>query len=96
MPLRVRRYIAAAARGAKAIDPTRPVGMAIEGHPLAGCRAGYGPLDVLGLNDYFGWYDGEVANRDELSPYLDQIRACHPTKALFVTEFGAEANATGR
>ena len=95
VPARVRRYISAAARTAKGIDPTRPVGMAIEGHPLAGCRPGYGPLDVIGINDYFGWYDGEVANRDDLSPYLDQVRACHPTKALLVTEFGAEANRDG-
>jgi beta-glucuronidase len=95
VPTRVRRYISEAARTAKAIDPTRPVGMAIEGHPLAGCRPGYGPLDVIGINDYFGWYDGEVANRDDLSPYLDQMRICHPTKALLVTEFGAEANRDG-
>src|SRR3954469_25856379 len=95
VPTRVRRYITAAARVAKALDPSRPVGMAIEGHPLAACRAGYGPLNVLGINDYFGWYDGEVANRDDLSPYLDRMRACHPTKALMVTEFGAEANRDG-
>jgi beta-glucuronidase len=95
VPPRVRRYISAAARVAKALDPSRPVGMAIEGHPLTACRGGYGPLDVLGLNDYFGWYDGEVANRDDLSPYLEKMRACHPTKALLVTEFGAEANRFG-
>src|SRR3954452_17204994 len=95
LPPRVRSYIRAAARVAKGLDPSRPVGMAIEGHPLAGCRAGYQPLDVLGLNDYFGWYDGQVANRDELSPYLDRMRACLPRKALIVTEFGAEANRFG-
>jgi beta-glucuronidase len=95
VPLRVRRYINAAGRVAKGLDPSRPVGMAIEGHPLAACRKGYGPLNVLGINDYFGWYDGQVANRDNLSPYLEQMRACHPTKALLVTEFGAEANRNG-
>jgi len=95
LPLRVRRYISAATRVAKGLDPSRPVGMAIEGHPLAGCQAGYQPLDVLGLNDYFGWYDGQVANRDDLSPYLDRMRSCLPRKALIVTEFGAEANRSG-
>jgi beta-glucuronidase len=95
VPARVRRYITAAAGVAKRLDPSRPVGMAIEGHPLTACRAGYGPLNVIGLNDYFGWYDGQVANRDDLSPYLDQMRACHPSKALIVTEFGAEANRNG-
>jgi beta-glucuronidase len=95
VPDRVRAYIKAASRVAKGLDPTRPVGMAIEGHPLAACRGGYGPLDVIGINDYFGWYDGQVANRDDLSPYLDKMRACHPTKALMITEFGAEANRDG-
>jgi beta-glucuronidase len=95
VPTRVRRYIQAASRVAKGLDPTRPVGMAIEGHPLAACRGGYGPLDVIGINDYFGWYDGQVANRDDLSPYLEKMRACHPTKGLMITEFGAEANRNG-
>jgi beta-glucuronidase len=95
VPPRVRQYIRAAARVAKGLDPSRPVGMAIEGHPLSACREGYGPLNVLGLNDYFGWYDGQVANRDDLSPYLEKMRSCHPTKALLVTEFGAEANRFG-
>src|SRR3954453_16518308 len=95
LPPRVRTYIRAATRVAKGLDPSRPVGMAIEGHPLAGCQAGYQPLDVLGLNDYFGWYDGEVANRDELYASLDRMRACLPRKALIVTEFGAEANRFG-
>ena len=95
VPGRVRRYITAAARVAKGLDPSRPVGMAIEGHPLAACRPGYGPLNVIGINDYFGWYNGQVANRDDLSPYLEKMRACHPTKALIVTEFGAEANRNG-
>jgi beta-glucuronidase len=95
VPTRVKQYIRSAARVAKGLDPSRPVGMAIEGHPFAACAAGYGPLNVLGLNDYFGWYDGQVANPADLSPYLDRMRACHPTKALLVTEFGAEANRSG-
>jgi len=95
VPWPVRTYIAAAARAARRMDPSRPVGMAIEGHPRVGCRPGYEPLDVIGLNDYFGWYTGQVANREDLSGYLDAMRACHPRKALLVTEFGAEANRDG-
>jgi beta-glucuronidase len=95
VPTRVRAYVRSAARVAKGLDPSRPVGMAIEGHPLSACRSGYGPLNVLGINDYFGWYDGQVADRDALSPYLDSMRLCHPSKALLVTEFGAEANRFG-
>ena len=36
----------------------------------AGCQAGYAPLDVLGINEYFGWYPGPggtIADQDLLS-----------------------------
>jgi beta-glucuronidase len=80
------------------MDPSRPVGLAVAAYPSAGCQAGYGPLDVLGFNDYFGWYPGPggaLADREGLSPYLDQVHACYPNKALVMTETGAEANRDG-
>jgi beta-glucuronidase len=80
------------------MDPSRPVGMAVAAYPSAGCQAGYKPLDILGFNDYFGWYPGPggaLADRDGLSPYLDQVRACYPRQAIVVTETGAEANRDG-
>jgi len=92
------QYISAAVRQAKALDPSRPVGLAVAGYPSAGCRPQYAPLDVIGVNEYFGWYpgpNGQVADRDELSSFLDGIRGCYPNKAIFVSEFGAEANRSG-
>jgi len=91
-------YIARAAKAAKALDPTRPVGYAVAGYPSVGCQPRYGPLDVIGINDYFGWYPGpggQIADRSLLSDYLDQVRACYPNKAIVVSEFGAEANRDG-
>lgn len=91
-------YISRAARLAKELDPTRPVGYAVAGYPAAGCQPEYGPLDVLGVNLYFGWYpgpNGQIADRTLLSEYLDQVRRCYPAKALFASEFGAEANRAG-
>jgi beta-glucuronidase len=91
-------YIQRAARAAKALDPTRPVGYAVAGYPSVGCQPRYGPLDVIGLNDYFGWYPGpggQIADRTLLSEYLDQVRACYPNKAIVVSEFGAEASRPG-
>lgn len=91
-------YIQAAVRQAKVLDPTRPVGIAVAGYPSAGCRKEYGPLDVIGINEYFGWYpgpNGVIADRDLLSGYLDGVRACYPSKAVMVTEFGVEANRSG-
>jgi hypothetical protein len=91
-------YIADAVRRAKALDPTRPVGLAVAGYPSVGCQPEYGPLDVVGINDYFGWYPGpggSIADRSGLSDYLDSVRACYPKKAIVITEFGAEANRDG-
>ncbi len=91
-------YIERAVRQAKALDPSRPVGLAVAGYPSAGCRPQYAALDVVGINDYFGWYpgpNGQIADRDALSDFLDAMRACYPNKAIFVSEFGAEANRDG-
>jgi beta-glucuronidase len=91
-------YIKSAVRQAKALDPSRPVALAVAGYPSAGCRPQYAPLDVIGINDYFGWYpgpNGQIADRDGLSDYLDSVRACYPNKAIVVSEFGAEANRDG-
>ncbi len=91
-------YIERAVRQAKALDPSRPVGLAVAGYPSAGCRPQYTALDVIGINEYFGWYpgpNGQIADRDALSEYLDSVRACYPNKAIFVSEFGAEANRDG-
>ena len=91
-------YIDRAVRQAKALDPSRPVGLAVAGYPSAGCRPQYAALDVIGINDYFGWYpgpNGQIADRDALSDFLDAVRACYPNKAILVSEFGAEANRDG-
>ena len=91
-------YIQRAVRQAKALDPSRPVGLAVAGYPSAGCRPQYAALDVIGINEYFGWYpgpNGQIADRDALSDYLDSVRACYPHKAIFISEFGAEANRDG-
>jgi beta-glucuronidase len=80
------------------MDPSRPVGLAVAAYPSAGCQAGYAPIDVVGFNDYFGWYPGpggSIADRDALSPFLDAAHACYPDKALVITETGAEANRDG-
>lgn len=91
-------YIRRAAAQARALDPTRLISYAVAGYPGAGCQTEYKPLDVLGINEYFGWYpgpNGQIADRTVLSEYLDSVRACYPDKGIFITEFGAEANRHG-
>jgi beta-glucuronidase len=92
------RYVRQAKHLAKRVDPTRLVGLAFPGYPTVGRQSLYTELDALGVNDYFGWYPGpenSIANREDLGPYLDRLHADYPTQALFVTEFGAEANRSG-
>jgi beta-glucuronidase len=91
-------YIRRAVQTAHELDPTRPIGLAVAGYPSAGCQPEYGPIDVIGINDYFGWYpgpNGQIADRTVLSDYLDSVRQCYPSKAIVITEFGAEANRDG-
>ena len=65
------RYIAGAAALANKLDPTRPVGMAVSNWPGVACQSAYAPLDVIGDNEYFGWFDaggGGDDDRDALGP----------------------------
>jgi beta-glucuronidase len=91
-------FIRRAAATARRLDPTRPIGLAYAGYMTAGCQARYAPVQVLGVNVYFGWYQGpggQIADRSLLSEYLDGVRRCYPGKAIMITEFGAEANRDG-
>ena len=72
--------------------------MSVSDWPGVACQRAYAPLDVIGVNEYFGWFDaggGATDDRDALSPFLDSVRACYPNKALFTSEFGFDANRNG-
>jgi beta-glucuronidase len=93
-----RAYIRDAVALAHRLDPTRPVALVVAGYPTKNYFSAYAPLDAIGINDYFGWYPGpfgQIVNRGALGQYLDRFRANYPSKALFITEFGAEANRDG-
>jgi beta-glucuronidase len=92
------RYVRQAKHLARRLDPTRLIGLAFPGYPTIGRQALYAELDALGVNDYFGWYPGpenSIARREDLGPYLDRLHSDYPKQALFITEFGAEANRSG-
>ncbi len=92
------RYIAGASQLAHQLDPTRPVAMAISDWPGVACQAAYAPLDIIGFNDYFGWFDaggGSTDDPGELSPFLDSLHACYPSKSVMITEFGFEGSQNG-
>jgi beta-glucuronidase len=94
----LRKYIRKAERTAKALDPTRLVGVATSGFPTVPKQRIYTELDVLGVNDYFGWYNGPrgtIADQNLLGGYLNRLHSDHPNQAIFITEVGAEANRSG-
>nr|MBA2505394.1 hypothetical protein [Thermoleophilaceae bacterium] len=92
------RYGKAAVRRIHEMDPTRLAAIDIAGYPSVRLVSLYREFDAIGTNSYFGWYpgpSGSVLNRAVLGPYLDQLHEYYPKKAIFVTEFGAEANREG-
>jgi beta-glucuronidase len=97
------RFVREAKREVKALDPTRPVAIDRQsriGEPIF--HPALAQLDVLGVNEYFGWYDSyslakprEPARIEELGPFLDQVHRTYPRTPLFITEYGAEGSRSG-
>jgi beta-glucuronidase len=97
-------YVRDASHAIREMDDTRLVGIDRQsriGEPLTTPAHQY--LDVLGVNDYFGWYRSVIDNRPDLpasttadlSGFLDQVHAANPDLPLVITEFGAEASRSG-
>jgi beta-glucuronidase len=96
-------YVRDASAAVRELDDTRFVAIDRQsriGEPLTNEAFQY--LDVLGVNEYFGWYPSYVpglprgpATLDELGPYLDSVHAANPGLPLMITEFGAEAKGPG-
>ena len=94
----LRKYIRKAERTVQDMDPTRLIGLATSGFPTVEKQRIYTELDVLGINDYFGWYNGPrgtISDRAQLDGYLNRLHSDYPNQALVITEFGAEANRSG-
>jgi Glycosyl hydrolases family 2, TIM barrel domain/Glycosyl hydrolases family 2 len=85
-----RRYLETAQEIARDLDPTLPISVDINGRPHHPEQFTYHKFDMLGINQYFGWYRW-VENFDDLPLYLQEMRDLYPRHALVMTEFGAEA-----
>ena len=96
-------YIRDASTAVREIDDTHPIAMDRQsrvGEPLTSPAFRY--LDVLGVNEYFGWYPSfnpayprADTQLSELPAYLDSLHAANPGLPLVITEFGAEASRRG-
>ena len=85
------RYCQRAADLVRALDPGRLVTQASDKHellPQLQVDRCFQHLDVVALNEYYGWYYKQLY---DLGPALDALHAAFPDKPVLVTEFGAEA-----
>jgi beta-galactosidase/beta-glucuronidase len=87
-----RRFLVDAVKVARDLDPTIPISLDIKGRPGYGEQFTYQIFDMLGINQYFGWYPW-VEDFNGLDPFLREMRDFYPNKALVMTEFGAEGRA---
>jgi beta-glucuronidase len=92
-------YIQEASAAVRKLDDTRFVAIdrqsRVDEQPTS---PAYRHLDVLGVNEYFGWYESyredlvrAPTTLDELGPFLDTVHAANPDLPFMITEFGAEA-----
>jgi beta-galactosidase/beta-glucuronidase len=94
-----RLWMLNAATLARDLDPTLPVSVDVLSYPNVPRQSTYDAFDMLGINSYYGWYEGKpdrsTADLADLEPYLRAMHAKYPEQALVMTEFGAEATEPG-
>ena len=84
-----RRFLLTAQAQARDLDPTLPISVDIKGRPGYAEQFTYHSFDMIGLNQYFGWYRW-VEDFSLLEPYIRELRDLYPSKAIVMTEWGAE------
>jgi beta-glucuronidase len=85
-----RRFLLDAQAQARDLDPTLPISIDIKGRLGFAEQFSYHPFDMIGLNQYFGWYPW-VEDFSLLEPYIRELRDLYADKAIVMTEWGAEA-----
>ncbi len=84
-----RRFMLDAAEAARDLDPLVPIALDIKTRPWLPRQRTYEAFDLIGINQYFGWYPW-VEDFNALEPFLTLMRGYYPEQALVMTEFGAE------
>jgi beta-glucuronidase len=84
-------FLSNLANESRRLDPTRPVTSALNTGHIEGTEGTLpdkfaDALDIIGLNEYVGWYTGKAEDCDTLHWTL-------PQKPIIMSEFGAEAKA---
>ena len=83
------KFLTDLANEARKLDPTRPITSALNSAHIEGTTAALNDpftdaLDVVGVNEYIGWYSGVPEDADKMQWAL-------PQKPVIMSEFGAEA-----
>ena len=99
----LKTFIRQGSRTVRRLDDTRWVAIDHQsrlGEPVT--QSSYRYLDVLGVNEYLGWYNSVRAGlphpdstTPDLSGYLDSIHRANRKLPLFITEYGAEGSRHG-
>jgi len=84
-----RRFMLDAAEVARDLDPLAAIAIDIKTRPTLPRQRTYAAFDLIGINQYFGWYPW-VEDFAQLEPFLNAMRTNYPEQALVMTEFGAE------
>lgn len=96
----VRRYVSAAAALVRGLDPTRLVAVTAQAGRIDAPARPWSAVDVLGANAYLGWYGerrmpASAHLRRDLRALVRRAHHLYPSKALILSEFGAEGAARG-
>lgn len=84
-----RRFMLDSAEVARDLDPLSLTAIDIKTRPWLPRQRTYESFDLIGINQYFGWYPW-VEDFNTLEPFLNLMRGYYPKQALVMTEFGAE------
>jgi len=81
-----KNYVRRAARYVKALDRTRLVSFASDKHRPGADDESFQFVDVLSINEYYGWYYGTM---QDVGPTLDRLHQKWPDKPILISEVGS-------
>jgi len=81
-------YVRRATRYVRALDRTRLVSFASDKHRPEDNDQSFQFVDVIAINEYYGWYYGTM---QDVGPTLDRLHQKWPDKPIMISEVGSGA-----
>lgn len=79
-------YVRRAVRFVRDLDSTRLITFASDEHRSRDGDRSYDYVDLIGINEYYGWYYGTM---HDIGPTLDRLHRLWPDKPVLVAEVGS-------